>query len=205
MRSEAGQYIMGYLAQHGSARGPIKIEKEAGNQPLPGLSLPGWMMQVLNIIAGHPALPYGHDRAAAVRDMLYLSLAAYAEVLSRYETNDPDVDFATHIIRQEQAMRRDLYVEETLLHFVEDLAVVAVVLELKIKSGSRQVVFEELESIFHHIENLSDTKFWRPTIMRMALNVPEIRAAMQFVWEGETFHHHPKVSAWMQLLEDHDE
>jgi len=195
------RFLIKYLQQHGSNRGAFKLERGEGNQQLPGVSLPPWLITAINMLSGHPAMPYNHDRQSYIRDALFMATMAHAQVLTGYDGQNPELKFTLHIIRQEEAFRRELYVQEMLMNFVEDLGIVCGMIELKIKAGARDAVYRELERLFAFVSGIEDIEFWRPTILRFMVRTPEIQDAMKYVGEKDTYFFDTSYQAWKGILD----
>lgn len=203
LRDDAILFLRQFLVSQAPDRGPFQIQK-GDNQQLPGISIPAWMMQGLSTLAGRPELPYNHDRATLHRDLIFMGLAAYVQVLSQW-SQDPSIRHTTHIIRQEEQFRRGLHIQETLLNYTEDLSMLASVLDLKLRVGDHDAVYEELERTFHHLEQIEDRTFWRPTITSMVFALPEVQQALDTLGMSGRFAFDEDYQAWRTMqanLED---
>lgn len=197
-RDDVLAFLSSYLQQNAPDRGPFQLKK-GENQQIPGVSLPIPLVNVLNIISGRPETPYNHDRATLVRDLLYLGAAAWIHVLTQYN-DDPNLRYAANIVRHQEQLRQQIYVEELLMNYVEDLAVIAGLLELKLQARRRQAVYQQLAMLLHHAEQITDRAFWRPTILRMIFNVPEVRDALDFLVEEPSYRLRADVDAWVNIM-----
>lgn len=201
LRFDAIQTLIQYINQEGPDRGAFTITKDGTNQQLPGISVPSWLMQVLNILSGQDALPYGHDRSTLHRDLVYMGAMAYVHVLLQEQPGDEQVQWAAHIIRQEELIRRDLFLEELSMHWVEDLAVAAGTLELRMKAGTKSAIYSQLQGLFMFVQEIKDKTFWRPTMLRQMLHTPEVVKAMEILGEDEQFRIDPEYEAWVSMLD----
>lgn len=206
IEGEAAQFIVSYLEQYGSERGAFKLDKGDGNnQQLPGVSVPAWLISTMNMLSGHPALPFNNDRPSLHRDILFLGCAALCNVLARYNEGDEQVRFSMHILRQEEALRREMFVEEAQNAFIEDLAFVSSILLLKLNVGAKQAIYETLERLFHYVQNIDDVIFWRPTVLQMMLKIPEISLSMRALAEDPFYKYDSKFEAWAHMLSSQEE
>lgn len=199
LRDDAIQFLASYLQRNAPDRGPFKLQK-GENQQLPGISVPAWLMNILNILSGRPELPYAHDRPTLVRDLVYMGVAAYTHVLTEY-VDDPEMKLATNMVRHEEQFRQAFYSQELMLSYVETLGMVAGMLQLKMAAGNRQAVYEDLQRVFHHIEQLPDRAFWRPTLLRLVFNIPEVNGALQFLNDEPMYRMRADFSAWCAIRE----
>lgn len=198
-RDDALNFLTSYLLNNAADRGPFQIKK-GENQPLPGVSVPTWLMTVLNILAGRPEFPYAHDRQQLHRDLVYLGSAAMVHVLTKW-ADDPDTRYAANIVRHEEQLRQGLFTEELLMSYVEDLAVATQLLELKIAAGRKEAVYQQLLTLMHHAEQTHDRSFWRPTMLRMLFNVPEITDAIHWLAEDDQYRYRDDVQAWLAIMD----
>ncbi len=206
LQDSAINVIIQFLQQQGSSRGPYKLERDGTNQLLPGVTLPAVFVQAINMLANHPALGYGGDRPALHRNFLFQALMANVVVLSEEAPKDDvAVRFGEHIVNAEINLRSEMYIEEMNMNFIEDLAIAAGSLELRISTGSREAVFQLLEKLFKFIRSLSDRVFWQPALLRLMGNVPEIQEAMSFLREDLKYTNDPDFQAWSDLLTEEEE
>jgi len=199
MREDAIEFLVRWAESEGPDRGPFIIDTDGATAMLHGVSVPAWLMMVLNVLAGHPMTPYAHDRSTLHRDLVLMGAAAWAQILSQW-SNDENTANLVHIIRTEEQLRREVYVEELMLNFVEDLAIIAGTLELKIAAAAHTAVYDQLQRLFHHIEQVHDRTFWRPTLHHMLANTPEIRQALRMLGESERYRHDDAFVAWQHII-----
>lgn len=204
VQQEAQHFLFQWLQTQGPHRGIFTVEKDPANQMFPGVSLPPWLITLLNQISGHPALGYNYDRTTMHRDLLFLAVAAVIQTLQQYDHSD-EQEQAVHIIRAQNALRQELFVEELMLNYVEDLAVAAGLLSLKLSAHSMHAVYEQLRKLFHHIEQTQDQEFWRPLLIKLTLNVPEIRQALQVLSESDFYRYDRDYQAWLAIFHTHQE
>ncbi len=199
MREDAIEFLVRWAQAEGPDRGPFVIDREGSNLNLSGVAIPAWLMTVLNVLAGHPMTPYAHDRATLHRDLILMGAAAWAQILSQW-ANDDDTRNLVHIIRTEEQLRREVYVEELMLNFVEDLAIIAGTLELKIAASAHAAVYDQLHRLFHHIEQVQDHTFWRPTLHLMLANTPEILLALHMLGDHDRYRHDDSYISWQHII-----
>lgn len=198
-RDDALNFLTSYLLNNAADRGPFQIKK-GENQLLPGVSIPVWLMSVLNILAGRPEFPYSHDRQVLHRDIVYLGAAALVHVLTKW-ADDPDTRYVSNVVRHEEQLRQSLFTEEMLLNYMEDLAIAASLIELKQTAGRKQAVFEQVLALMHHAEQTQDRAFWRPTLLKLIFNVPEITDAMRWLADDDQYRYQPDVQAWLSIMD----
>lgn len=198
--------IMAFIDEQGPDRGPFKLARDGEqNQQLPGTSLPPWFMQVLNYLAGHPLLPYNHDRPTMVRDLLFMAAAGLVQTLQQYQDSD-ELKNTQHIIAHESTLRRFLHEEEMLQnHFTEDLAIAARALELRMDAGQREAAFVHLKRLFDFIRAIRDKNFWQPVFLKYTMLVPEIQHAIKYIGEDDKYAHDPEYKAWIDMLNEADQ
>lgn len=202
LQEEATQFLFAWIKSQGPHRGVFKIEKDPANQQFPGVTLPPWLITLLNQIAGHPALGYNYDRTTMHRDLLFLAVAAVVQVLSTYDKSD-EVQQAVHIVRSQAALRQELFVEELMLAYTEDLAISAGVLDLKLRAHALGPLHTQLKKMFHHVEQIADREFWRPMIRRLLLSVPEVQQTIEMLGESDQYLYDTDFQAWAHMLAEH--
>jgi len=106
MREDAIEFLVRWAESEGPDRGPFIIDTDGATAMLHGVSVPAWLMMVLNVLAGHPMTPYAHDRSTLHRDLVLMGAAAWAQILSQW-SNDENTANLVHIIRTEEQLRRD--------------------------------------------------------------------------------------------------
>jgi hypothetical protein len=199
--ADAYSILQQWLVREGPARGPFQPIKDQPNQQLPGISIPAWLVQVLNMLAGHPALPYNYERPTLHRDIIFFGAAALVEALMQTDPDDPDVSRDAHVLASELALRKDMFIEELHMNYIENIAVAAQALQLRINAGSYEGVFTTLQSLFGHVAGISDREFWRPTILQLLLNVPEVEDALKFLARSAKHNVTTEFQAWTQMLD----
>jgi hypothetical protein len=198
---DAATVLYDFLRSAGPTRGGYQIDPNARTQQLPGVSVPVLLIQAMNMLSGHPLLPYGYDRAALHRDLLYMAISAYARVLVEQEDQAPAGPFIEHIAAMEKVFRSELFIEEMNMRFVEDLAVAAGSLELRMKIGSHEAVYDQLKKVFDFVGGVQDS-FWRPLLLQFLWNIPEIRDGLAFLKEEFQYALDDQVIAWDHMIQN---
>ena len=205
VRNDVADFIQAYLDENRHGRGPFQLRDGQQNQMLPGLTVPPWLAMIVNQLSSDRRLAYNNDRPSLLRDMLVLAAAGFYNHLSADAPNDPSLRDAIHIIRHEETLRRELYVEQLLVQYTEDLTFVADLLTMKMAAGSREAVYHDLKRLFDHAASIGDHEFWRPTILRAMRRIPEITAALAWLREQPWYRFDDECMNWVDLLSDHEE
>ena len=205
MRQDALVFLEQHIRQTHQQRGPFFLVNNEASQMLPQTSLPAWLMTIINQVTSDQRFGYNNDRQALVRDCIFYYMAALVSAAGQDSPGEPSITQAAHIIRHEENLRRELYGEELLMRYTEDFIILARGLSLKMQAGSHRAVYNGLMSIFTHVQGIADQNYWRPTILRMVLNTPEVQAAVQFLMRDESYANTQAVQGWYSLMEDDGE
>lgn len=201
MRDDVAMFIRQYIAQNNHQRGPFELRDNATTQLMPGVTVPAWLAMCMNQLASDPRLPYNNDRAAMQRDFLMLACAGVFNMLVEDFPEQRQYQSGAHIIRHEETLRRDLFVEELLLNYTEDLAVQAKVLVLMIETDAKAEIFNALKRFFDHALN-APNDFWRTTILRLMFRCEEVIAAMRHLNTDWYYIANDEFQAWTHLYQD---
>ena len=201
VRNDAIEIINAYIAQNRHGRGPFMLHEDGSNQVLPGITVPSWLAMLLNWLCSSDLTPYNNDRPAMLRDLLLLGAAGVYSALQRVREQEEGVARGVHIIRHEETLRADLYIEELMLNYTEDLAVAAQGLQLKLEAGDSEEVFNSLKKLFDHATT-APSNFWRITILGLVFGCPEVNAAIQHLRDQWRYASDHEFNGWAQLYEE---
>lgn len=201
IRNDAVDIISTYIAQNRHGRGPFLLQQDEQRTTLPGMVVPSWLGMLLNELCSSDLTQYNNDRPGMLRDLLFLGAAGVLSAIARTRDDDPLVQRGIHMIRHEETLRSELYVEELLLNYVEDITIVAQALRLKMEAGDHEEVFNSLRRLFDHATS-APTTFWRRTILRLMFGSAEVREALAFLRDEPRFSWSHEYQGWGQLAEE---
>ncbi len=198
--SQAAGYVKNYLAEHGATRGAFDI-KDTDSRPLATPTVPTWMHLALSQLINHSALPYAGTMAAFIRDAIYLTMYSYAALLHEIGESGEDTKLVDHVVRREEAFRRDQYIEESGVAQVMNIIAAGKRLELARLAGDKKHLFDQLGGLFLHLNGM-DEGIWRHQMIVLMRGTPEIQEAITFLQQDFGYMVKPEVAGWASQLED---
>ena len=200
IQKETVNFLVQYLRTNGPIRGAFDPGEKGDAKPIAGVSMPGYIHLALSQIASHRSTPYAGNVSALIRDLVYLGLGAYAQVLAEYDQG-PEVQLAAHVVRQEEALRRDVYIKLTGVQQAYAIVGIGTILDLATQAGDGAAVHDQLQRLFHHIDQLPG-QVWRYQMIRLAWGMPEIRDALAWLSRHPRWVNDDEVRGWTQRFDD---
>lgn len=198
LRRELATTLMAYIDRNGPIHGPSD-DKKSDNKPVPGPSMPGHVHLAISSIAGHPALPYGGNASALIRDLIYMGLAAWAHVLLDYNPDDPDAKFVEHVIVKDESLRKDLFMDHMSLGFGTNIAAATFVLRIAMDAHDLPTLFTRLEGLFLHASGINDQSMRHHFLMQLH-NTPEINEALNTLTSAIQYVGDKSLEGWVALM-----
>lgn len=205
--SDAAGYLVQFLRDTYGTRSVFSPSDNGDNKPLPAPAMPGYVHLALSAIASHPGTAYRGNVGLLVKDAVFMVLGAYAHVLGQAETaqsSEEDkeaVRMVAHVVRAEEVMRQALLTKYMGLAHVFDILAVGQVLSLSKAAGDRQEIFDQLEKVFHHVDQMP-TRVLKHQLVRLIYGMPEVQTALGYLTEDLTYQLNPAVQAWTQRLDE---
>lgn len=200
IQSETIGFLAQYLRKTGVTRGGFDPEEKGDSRPIPQVTMPGYIHLALSQMASHRLTPYAGNVSAMIRDLIYLGIGAYAQVIADYDQG-PEVQLAAHVIRQEEALRRDVYIRLVGIQQAYSIVGVGTLVDLARQAGDGAAVHDQLLRLFHHIDELP-AQIWKYQMLRLAWGTPEIRQALAWLSKHPRWRNDDEVTGWTQRMDD---
>lgn len=207
IQTESRDLLLNYLRKNSVVRGGFEPGESESRVQLPAVSVPGYLHLALSQLASHRLTPYAGNVSAMIRDLVYLGAGAYAQIIDEYEkqngngTEKNGTGVPMHVVRQEEALRRDLFIAAMGVGQAFSFIGAGAFVDLARRAGDSEAVFDQFWRLFNHIDGLPG-QLWRYQALRLVYGMPELREALAWLQNQPKYQSNQDVEGWTSRLDD---